>query len=81
MPIIEFKSECGKVFEKIFPFSKVKDNMKATCPDCGKPAPRILFSRTLEPLMYGNPEGYGKPAAGKRHSYKLAAQSGNAGAI
>lgn len=78
MPIVEFVSECGHEWEEIIPFSK-SDNAKAKCPNCGETVKRKEFSVPAVPLaFYGNPEGYHRPSATKRHSYKVvSAKTGN----
>ena len=82
MPIIEFRcTQCNYTFDKLFWFPEVKDEMYEACPRCGKDTPRILFSRTLEPHFYGNPDGYSAPSPTKRYSTKLVAQSGNDSAV
>lgn len=49
---------------------------KAPCVACNAESHRVQ-SVPFAALLFGNPEGYNKPAASKRFSTKLAAQSGN----
>lgn len=71
MPIIEFVSKCGHEWEEIIPFSK-SDDAKSKCSMCGETVKRKEFSVTALPLsFFGSPEGYHKPSATKRESYKL----------
>lgn len=78
MPIIEFSSSCGHVWEEIIPFSK-SNNARSKCPKCGETVKRKEFMVTALPLsFFGNPDGYHKPAPSKRHSYKtVSAKTGN----
>lgn len=46
------------------------------CTICGEHAVRV-FSVPLEAHFYGNPDGYHKPSATKRYSYKKSMSTGN----
>lgn len=47
---------------------------------CLEPSPRVM-SVPCEAMLYGNPDGYHKPSATKRHSTKLVSSiEGNKGA-
>jgi hypothetical protein len=78
VPYHNFVCENDHETEKLFLSFKAAEGVETIdCETCGRPAERIL-SVPFQPLCFGNPEGYGKPAASKRYSYKLATQKGNA---
>lgn len=85
MPIFEYHCVyCEETFEKIFTakvgktFDDTPEKRSQECPKCGLKCLRIDFSVPAYPLaFYGNPTGYAKPAASKRHSTKLASASGH----
>jgi putative FmdB family regulatory protein len=71
MPILEVQCKnCAKVTERIIQrFKDAEETTQIVCPDCGGTAPKII-SVPLPAHLYG--EGFYKPSATKRYSYKLA---------
>ena len=83
MPFYEYECFRHGKFEEFFrSFSSAKNHIDVTpCPICGDWSDRVA-SVPLEATMYGDPSGYGKPSATKRHSTKLvSAKTGNQSAI
>lgn len=94
MPIFEYKCSEGHVFEFFFKTFKESEGInRIACHEClllrrGEPrriiriAERVEFSTPSEAMFYGNPEGYAKPSATKRHSTKLVSSlEGNSSAV
>jgi len=89
MPIHEFKCDSGHITERFFKtFEQAEGVDFVACDEfvngrlCNRPADRVIFSRTLEPMFYGNPDGYAKPSPTKRFNTKTVSQKeGNKNAI
>jgi hypothetical protein len=78
VPIKEFLCSREHVTEKLFLSFKAAEGVdEVTCSECGEVATRIV-STPFPAHFYGNPDGYHKPSATKRTSYKLASERGNA---
>jgi hypothetical protein len=87
MPIYEYRCPNGHEFEEFFAsFSEARpyeDTIVCQLSEeCNEIAIRAFLTPPLEAMMYGNPEGYGKPSATKRHNTKLVSQiEGNKNAV
>ena len=78
MPIYEYACKNGHKEERFYrSFSVVEPNDCIVCTTCGQPSERQV-SLPLQPILYGNPDGYHKPSPTKRHSYKtISEKDGN----
>lgn len=83
MPIIEFVCPFGHLTERILSFAEAEHMTAHECQKCfdDDPDSLILAPRVLSvpapAHLYGRPEGYNKPSALKRHSYKKITPQGN----
>lgn len=84
MPTLEYRCQLGHVTEKFF--KSISEGEKAAvvvCAECSlRPGSAEfadkIFSVPMEAMLYGDPAGYGKPSATKRHSTKtVSAKTGN----
>lgn len=75
----DFKCGSGHVTERFcVPVKEIEEGQAFTCPECGQPAfPAVVLNQGFQ--LLGNPDGYSKPSATKRHSYKKITENGNNG--
>lgn len=78
---MEYRCADGHVTERFFTsISAAAAVPVVQCVQCQQPASKI-FSAPLGFGLYGNPVGYDKPSATKRHSTKLVTATGNKNAV
>jgi hypothetical protein len=82
MPLLEFKCSNEHVTEEFFKTISAGERAEwVVCPQCGERSSKI-FSTPLGFGLYGDPAGYDKPSATKRHSTKTVSKlSGNDSAV
>ena len=57
---------------------EIEEGQAFTCPECGQPAfPKVVLNQGF--ALYGDPAGFHKPSATKRHSYKNIEKNGKNG--
>lgn len=84
MPTLEFRCiKCSHVTELFFKTISEGERVLFThCEKCAGLSPKAIVSPPLEAMLYGNPDGYHKPAATKRFSTKTVSQiEGNKSAV
>ncbi len=65
-----FECYSGHVTERFgVPVREIEEAQAFTCPECGQPSfPAVVLNQGF--ALYGDPAGFTKPSATKRHSYK-----------